>query len=423
MAVDTPARIAILGAGPIGLEAALYARFLGYEVVVLERGGVAENVRRWGHVTMFSPFGHNRSTLGLAALAAQDDAYRLPPDDALLSGEQWAQRYLIPLSQTDLLADHLRTGCTVLAVARRTVWKTELAVDGHRGQHGFRVLVESADGQQEEVTADVVIDTTGVYGTPGWMGAGGAPAIGETQCRAGIHYDIPDVLGRDRHCFEARHTLVVGSGHSAATTIVAIRHLTAAADSTRVTWVTRRAMGAGEAGPIAVLPHDPLAARAALATAANQCVGAAWMTHRPGTLVHTVATCPSSGGYRVGLRGDHGGELEVDGIVADVGYRPDVALLRELRVDLCPASEAPMRLAASCAAASLEGDLQPAVVAADSLLTAEPNFYVLGAKSYGRSPHFLVRQGLQQIRDLFSIIGDRADLDLYRGAASLLKRG
>ncbi|MEC9117285.1 MAG: FAD-dependent oxidoreductase, partial [Planctomycetota bacterium] len=34
MAIDTPATIAILGAGPIGLEAALYARFLGYEVTV-----------------------------------------------------------------------------------------------------------------------------------------------------------------------------------------------------------------------------------------------------------------------------------------------------------------------------------------------------------------------------------------------------
>ena len=38
MAVDTPAKIAILGAGPIGLEAALYDRYLGYEVDVFERG-------------------------------------------------------------------------------------------------------------------------------------------------------------------------------------------------------------------------------------------------------------------------------------------------------------------------------------------------------------------------------------------------
>ena len=47
MSVETPAKLAILGAGPIGLEAALYARFLGYEVEVFDRGAVAEHVRRW----------------------------------------------------------------------------------------------------------------------------------------------------------------------------------------------------------------------------------------------------------------------------------------------------------------------------------------------------------------------------------------
>src|SRR6266516_3622055 len=72
MAIDTPARLAILGAGPIGLEAALYARFLGYEVVVYERGDIAASVREWGHVRMFTPFQMNRTTLGLAAIRAHD---------------------------------------------------------------------------------------------------------------------------------------------------------------------------------------------------------------------------------------------------------------------------------------------------------------------------------------------------------------
>ena len=35
-------RIAILGAGPIGLEAALYARTLGHTVMVFEQGQVAD---------------------------------------------------------------------------------------------------------------------------------------------------------------------------------------------------------------------------------------------------------------------------------------------------------------------------------------------------------------------------------------------
>jgi hypothetical protein len=51
-----------------------------------------------------------------------------------------------------------------------------------------------------------------------------------------------------------------------------------------------------------------------------------------------------------------------------------------------------------------------------SLTNPEPDFYILGAKSYGRDPNFLVAIGLQQIRDVFTIIGDREDLDLYKTA-------
>ncbi len=46
MAVDTPATIAVIGAGPIGLEAALYARFLGYDVRIYERDAVARSLRQ-----------------------------------------------------------------------------------------------------------------------------------------------------------------------------------------------------------------------------------------------------------------------------------------------------------------------------------------------------------------------------------------
>jgi glycine/D-amino acid oxidase-like deaminating enzyme len=120
MAIDTPAKIAILGAGPIGLEAALYARFLGYEAVVFEAGEIAASVRRWGHVRMFTPFGMNRSPLGLAAIQAQDEQYQPPGDEELLTGNEWIDRYLLPLSCTDLLADHLRLDTTVVGIGKRS---------------------------------------------------------------------------------------------------------------------------------------------------------------------------------------------------------------------------------------------------------------------------------------------------------------
>src|SRR3954454_10912892 len=114
MAIDTPARLAILGAGPIGLEASLYARFLGYEVVIYEAEGVAASIRRWGHVRMFTPFGMSRTTLGVAAIQAQDESYRPPADDAQLTGHEWIEWYLLPLAGTDLLADCLRLNTAVV---------------------------------------------------------------------------------------------------------------------------------------------------------------------------------------------------------------------------------------------------------------------------------------------------------------------
>ena len=49
----------------------------------------------------------------------------------------------------------------------------------------------------------------------------------------------------------------------------------------------------------------------------------------------------------------------------------------------------------------------------DSLMTTEPNFYVLGSKSHNRWSNFLFQNGLDQIRMLFSVIADRDNLNLY----------
>ena len=105
MAVDTPARIVVIGAGPIGLEAALYARFLGYwRWRSTSRGRVADNIVQAtaGDGAMATPWRMNVTSLGLAALRAQDTLWKPPSGDALLTGREWAAQYLVPLSQTDL---------------------------------------------------------------------------------------------------------------------------------------------------------------------------------------------------------------------------------------------------------------------------------------------------------------------------------
>ena len=50
MAKPESPRLAILGGGPIGLEAALYARTLELPVALYERGRIGEHLHRWGHV-------------------------------------------------------------------------------------------------------------------------------------------------------------------------------------------------------------------------------------------------------------------------------------------------------------------------------------------------------------------------------------
>ena len=91
-------KIAIIGAGPMGIEAALYARFLGYPVVLFEKGEIAAHVQAWGHVQLFTPFGMNSSSLGISALQAQDPNHALPAPNAQHSGRDWVTKYLEPLA-------------------------------------------------------------------------------------------------------------------------------------------------------------------------------------------------------------------------------------------------------------------------------------------------------------------------------------
>ncbi len=76
--IDTPATVAIIGGGAVGIEAALYARFLGYYVLLIEGAKMAQSWRDGAHLPMLTPFGEAASTLGVAALEAHRSEVALP---------------------------------------------------------------------------------------------------------------------------------------------------------------------------------------------------------------------------------------------------------------------------------------------------------------------------------------------------------
>jgi len=89
-------------------------------------------------------------------------------------------------------------------------------------------------------------------------------------------------------------------------------------------------------------------------------------------------------------------------------------LTRELQIHESFATLAPMALAEALAAGKSQDCLKVAGVGPNALRNPEPNFFILGAKSFGRSSNFLMRFGFEQVRDVFTILAADAKLNLYK---------
>jgi thioredoxin reductase len=403
----------VLGAGPIGLEAALYARRLNLPVTVYERGRAGEHLRRWGHVRLFSPFGMNVTPMGRAALLADNPRRDFPADADCVTGRDHLACYLEPLAQSAALRDALRPGVQVVQVGRRGLLKGDAPGDGKRGGQPFRLLLRDGKGRETVEEADVVLDCTGTYGQHRWLGEGGIPAPGEAAAEPHIAYGLADVLGEKKADYAGRSVLVVGAGYSAAATVCNLAALAAENPATWAVWLAR----GGKSQPIKRIANDPLRERDRLAVRANNLAtrGEGNVEFHPQSTVEAVEWLGPDKGFKVTARcAGKARAWEVERVVGNVGYTPDASLYRELQVHECYASLGPMALAAAllkhaggdCLSIPAQG---PAV-----LRNPEPNFFILGAKSYGRNSNFLLRNGFEQVRDVFTLITGKPDLDLYR---------
>ncbi len=237
-----------------------------------------------------------------------------------------------------------------------------------------------------------MIDASGTLGTPNPAGAAGLPAIGEGAARERIYYGMPDLLGADRKRYAGRRILVLGAGHSAVGTLLDAVRLREKAPGTQIHWAVRqpdlrKVLGGGG--------RDQLAERGRLGVEIVRLVEEGSFTVHLGFNLDHLS---------LGLNGlvaaDDQRELPpVDELVVAAGYRPDLSLLSEIRLALDPGTQSPVRLAPlidpnqhSCGTVPPHG--------AEELRHPEEGFYLVGMKSYGRAPTFLMRTGYEQVRSV-----------------------
>ncbi|CAM3769516.1 FAD-dependent oxidoreductase [Occultella aeris] len=395
--------VVVIGAGPVGLAAAAHLLERGLEPLVLEAGdGPGAAVASWGQVRLFSPWRYDVDAAATRLLAPT--GWVAPDPDALPTGAELVAHYLAPLARTETIAPRLRTHTRVVAVARDGADKTRSL---GRERQGYRVRTVDSTGTVVDVLARAVIDASGTYGHSNPLGVSGLPAAGEDQAAEFVTGPLPDVLGADRARFAGRHTLVVGMGHSAANTLLSLVELAAADPATTITWAirggsARRLFGGGT--------DDELPARGLLGTRLKDAVEAGQL--RLLTRVSIEHLVPGEESVRVlGASREGDLDLNVHSIANATGFRPDLDMLREVRLDLDPVVEAPTALAPlidpnqhSCGTVPAHGERV--------LAHPDDGFYLAGMKSYGRAPTFLLATGYEQVRSIAAALaGDRAGAD------------
>jgi hypothetical protein len=256
----------------------------------------------------------------------------------------------------------------------------------------------------EPVEAAAVIDCSGTWASPNPAGAHGLPAPGEAANADRIAYGIPDVLGPERATYAGATTLVVGAGHLAMNAVLDLVELARAVPGTRVLWAFRQPLGAVNFGGGA---RDALARRGELGARAQALVEAGAVTALAPFLIDRIS---AEGGTLAisGRQGERTTTIRADRMIVAAGFRPDLSFLREVRLALDPAVEATPALAPlidpnlhSCGTVRPHGEAEPR--------HPEAGFYIVGMKSYGRAPTFLLATGHEQVRSVAAALaGDWA---------------
>ncbi|MEM6454563.1 MAG: NAD(P)-binding protein [Acidobacteriota bacterium] len=404
---STPQSLAILGAGPTGLDAALAAAERGRAFTLYEAAPhVAGAVQQWRHVRLFTPWSMSVSPRMRRALEA---AGRSVPDDpvACPTGAELIEQVFAPIARLPQLRPQLRFGAQVKAIAREGYLKHEGIGDPARGARPLRLLLDDHTNQWT-ASADAVLDCTGAT-LANALGADGIPALGEDAAAAAGHIvrALPDIEAEAGN-YAGRTTLLVGGGRSAQTAARSLAALARQHPGTELIWVLRGASeGVGDG-------DDPLPERARLTAEAHRLIHDTppGVTVRRGLVIDGLVV--TDRGLHCTLRPSMPDDqeaptaemLRVDRILSLTGHAPDFRIYRQLQVHECYATAGPMKLAAALLGASGGGGdcLDQTSLGAETLRNPEPNFYILGRKSYGRRSDYLMRVGWEQVDEVFSLL-------------------
>ena len=217
------------------------------------------------------------------------------------------------------------------------------------------------------------------------------------------------ILGDERARYASKRVLVVGSGHSAVGSLIALSELANQAPLTRIAWAIRaknldRIFGGGA--------KDGLPERGNLGLALQRLVDEGRLELHLSFSIQAV----SQGATQLTVSGIGADGLThdiraLDQIIVATGSRPDLSLARELRLRLDPWLESTEQLAPlidpnlhSCGSVPPHGHRE--------LAHPEQGYYAIGAKSYGRAPNFLLATGYEQARSVVAALaGDLAAAD------------
>lgn len=359
--------------------------------ILFESGtSVGANLLDWGHVRVFSPWRYNIDKAAEKLLREID--WAKPAEDGLPTGGELVSRYLLPLSFHPKIESHLHLSSKVLSITRKGMDKVRTS-----GRENVPFLLKvKQDGKLKSYEASGVIDASGTWQNPNPIGAGGVFAPGELENSDRIAYRIPDIPGRDRLKYAGKTVVVAGAGHSAINSLLDLAALKEEYPATAIHWVLRRANLSSVYGG---REDDALEARGALGIRIEQLVRAGKLHIHTPYFIHELVAENDALTVRGYMQGVYKEITGVDEIIANTGARPDFSLLREVRVETDAALECVPELAElidpnihSCGTVRPHGEME--------LRQPEPNFYVVGAKSYGRAPTFLMATGYEQVRSI-----------------------